>query len=62
MAAIGEAVRGAVARPVREAGGRYNQVSNAIWLAVHATLSGNGSAAENLAALDGRIVRLRRGR
>ena len=31
MAAIGEAVRGAVARPVRESGGRYNQVSNAFW-------------------------------
>lgn len=60
MAAIGEAVRGAVARPVRESGGRYNQVSNAVWLAVHATLSGNGNAAENLAALDGRIGRLRR--
>jgi trehalose/maltose transport system substrate-binding protein len=62
MVAIGEAVRGAVARPVREAGGRYNQISNAVWLAVHATLSGDGSAAENLAALDGRIVRLRRPR
>jgi trehalose/maltose transport system substrate-binding protein len=62
MAAIGEAVRGAVARPVRESGGRYNQVSNAVWLAVHATLSGDGSAAENLAALDGRIARLRRPR
>jgi trehalose/maltose transport system substrate-binding protein len=60
MAAIGEAVRGAVARPVREAGGRYNQVSNAVWLAVHATLSGSGGAAENLAALDGRLARLRR--
>jgi trehalose/maltose transport system substrate-binding protein len=62
MAAIGEAARGAVARPVRESGGRYNQVSNAVWLAVHATLSGSGSAAENLAALDGRISRLRRPR
>jgi trehalose/maltose transport system substrate-binding protein len=62
MVAIGEAVRGAVARPVREAGGRYNQISDAIWLAVHATLSGNGTAAENLAALDGRIARLRRPR
>lgn len=60
MAAIGAAVRGAVARPVREAGGRYNQVSNAVWLAVHATLSGNGTGAENLAALDGRLARLRR--
>jgi len=57
-----QAVRGAVARPVREAGGRYNQDSNAVWLAVHATLSGSGSAAENLAALDGRIGRLRRTR
>jgi trehalose/maltose transport system substrate-binding protein len=60
VAGMGEAVRTAVARPAREAAGRYNRISNAFWLAVHATLSGSGSAAENLAALDARLNRLRR--
>jgi len=52
---------GAIARPARIVGDRYNQVSAIFWNAVHDTLAGRGAAAENLARAARRIERLRRG-
>jgi trehalose/maltose transport system substrate-binding protein len=42
----------AVPRPSAPTKGKYNEVSSKFWSAVHATLSGNGSAADNLAVLE----------
>jgi trehalose/maltose transport system substrate-binding protein len=42
----------AVPRPSAPAGSKYNEVSSKFWSAVHNTLSGNGSAAENLELLE----------
>ncbi len=42
----------AVPRPSAPTLGKYNEVSAKFWSAVHATLSGNGSAAENLEVLE----------
>jgi trehalose/maltose transport system substrate-binding protein len=42
-------------------GAKYNQVSTEFFQAVHATLSGQGSAEENLAALESALDRLSRG-
>ena len=51
----------AVARPSTVAGQRYNQVSTEFYQAVHNTLSGQGTAEENLAALESALDRLSRG-
>ncbi len=53
-------LEGAVARPSDVTGRRYNQVSNAFWTAVHATLAGRGSAERNLDRLASRLQRLSR--
>lgn len=50
----------AVARPSRVTGENYNRVSNEFWNAVHATLSGNGDAASNLADLERSLGRIKR--
>jgi trehalose/maltose transport system substrate-binding protein len=50
----------AVPRPSAPTKANYNQVSQEFWTAVHATLSGNGSAAENLEQLDRNLKRIRR--
>ncbi|MGV8986569.1 MAG: ABC transporter substrate-binding protein [Cypionkella sp.] len=42
----------AVPRPSAPTLGKYNEVSAKFWSAVHDTLSGNGSAADNLAKLE----------
>jgi trehalose/maltose transport system substrate-binding protein len=42
----------AVPRPSAPTLGKYNEVSAKFWTAVHETLSGNGSAADNLAGLE----------
>lgn len=42
----------AVPRPSAPTKGKYNEVSAKFWSAVHDTLSGNGSAAENLELLE----------
>ena len=42
----------AVARPSAPTKVKYNEVSNKFWSAVHETLSGNGSAADNLEVLE----------
>jgi len=51
----------AVARPSGVTGARYNEVSSAFWNAVHATLSGDGDAASNLASLESELIRMSRG-
>jgi trehalose/maltose transport system substrate-binding protein len=49
----------AVPRPSAPAKTKYNEVSSLFWSAVHDTLSGNGSAADNLAALEGKLTELK---
>jgi trehalose/maltose transport system substrate-binding protein len=49
----------AVARPSRGAGIKYNEVSSDFWSAVHDTLAGNGSAADNLEQLEAKLTELK---
>jgi trehalose/maltose transport system substrate-binding protein len=51
----------AVARPSTVAGQKYNQLSTEFYQAVHNTLSGQGTAEENLAELESALDRLSRG-
>jgi trehalose/maltose transport system substrate-binding protein len=51
----------AVARPATVTGAKYNQVSSEFVRAVHNTLSGQGTAEENLAALEKSLDRISRG-
>lgn len=51
----------AVPRPARLAGDKYSRLSAVFWNAVHDTLSGRGSAADNFAAAQRRLERLHRG-
>jgi trehalose/maltose transport system substrate-binding protein len=60
MGELGEVFANTVARPSRTTGNRYNRVSTEFFTAVHATLSGNGDAASNLAALDKQLNGLSR--
>jgi trehalose/maltose transport system substrate-binding protein len=48
-----------VPRPSAPTKLKYNESSNDFWSAVHKTLSGNGSAADNLAALEVELVKLK---
>ena len=50
----------AVPRPSAPTKGNYNEVSQAFWTAVHNSLSGNGSAADNMAELEKQLKRIRR--
>ncbi len=50
----------AVARPSAATKLKYNEVSNIFWTAVHKTLSGEGTAADNLAALEIQLTKLKR--
>ena len=56
-----EILENSVARPSTVVGRRYNQLSSELVRAVHETLTGNGTAAENLAELGHALERLRRG-
>ncbi|KOF22860.1 ABC transporter substrate-binding protein [Ensifer adhaerens] len=47
-----EVLLNAVPRPSASAKVKYNELSSKFWSAVHETLSGNGSAAENLEVLE----------
>jgi trehalose/maltose transport system substrate-binding protein len=58
---FGQVLDAAVARPSTVTGAKYNQVSTEFFQAVHATLSGQGTAEENLAALESALDRLSRG-
>jgi trehalose/maltose transport system substrate-binding protein len=61
FADLGTVLEGAVARPSSLTGSHYPQVSTLFWEAAHRTLSGYGTARENLAWLDDRL-RLLQGR
>ncbi len=49
----------AVPRPSAPTKVKYNEVSNLFWSAVHDTLSGNGSATDNLATLEAKLTELK---
>ena len=49
----------AVPRPSAPTLGKYSEVSSKFFNAVHETLSGNGSAADNLAALEADLTDLK---
>lgn len=49
----------AVPRPARQAGARYNQVSDAIWRATHGALAGEESAGAAMAGLQDELDRIR---
>lgn len=49
----------AVPRPSAPTLGKYNEVSSKFWSAAHDTLSGNGSAADNLAKLEADLTDLK---
>lgn len=51
----------AVPRPSAPTKVKYNEVSNMFWSAVHDTLSGTGTAAENLELLEAKIAELQGG-
>ena len=59
FAELGKILEGAVARPSSRAGQQYAQLSAQLWDAVHATLTGRGSATDNLATLADRLRLLR---
>ena len=54
-----EIVLNAVPRPSAQTKIRYNQVSNEFWTAVHRTMSGEGTAGDNLADLEASLTRLK---
>ncbi len=49
----------AVPRPSAPAKVKYNEVSSLFWSAVHETLAGNGSAADNLEVLEAKLTELK---
>lgn len=49
----------AVPRPSAPTKVKYNEVSSLFWSAVHDTLSGNGSAADNLEVLEAKLTELK---
>ncbi len=51
----------AVPRPSAPTKVKYNEVSSLFWSAVHDTLSGNGTAAENLELLEAKLTELKGG-
>ncbi len=52
-------LEGTTPRPAFVTKRNYNEVSSEFWTAVHNTMSGNGSAADNLAMLEARLTRLK---
>jgi len=48
-----------VPRPSGPTGLKYNEVSSLFWSAVHDTLSGNGTGAENLELLEAKLTELK---
>ncbi|WGT51357.1 ABC transporter substrate-binding protein [Thioclava nitratireducens] len=50
---------GTLARPSAAAKRKYNEASSLFWTAVHNTLSGDGSAEDNLAMLEAKLKRLK---
>ncbi|MCB8837620.1 ABC transporter substrate-binding protein [Aurantimonas sp. VKM B-3413] len=60
VASWGDVVENAVPRPSAATKKQYNEVSKEFWTAVNETLSGRGSAADNLDQLEKRLRRLKR--
>jgi len=58
FATLYPAFENAVARPARQAGARYNQVSDAIWRATHSVLKGEREAGAAMDRLDDEIARI----
>ncbi len=56
----GEVVAAAVARPSAPTLSKYNEVSREIWTAAHQTMSGSGTGASNVEALERSLRRIRR--
>ncbi|HEY9011726.1 MAG TPA: ABC transporter substrate-binding protein [Devosia sp.] len=56
-----EIFQNAVPRPSAPTKVKYNEVSSLFWSAVHDTLSGNGTAAENLELLEAKLTELKGG-
>lgn len=54
-----EIFQNAVPRPSAPTQAKYNEVSSLFWSAVHSTLSGNGTAAENLEGLEADLTDLK---
>jgi trehalose/maltose transport system substrate-binding protein len=54
-----DVVLNAVPRPSAPTQGKYNEVSSDFWTAVHNTLAGQGSAADNLGNLEGQLTQLK---
>jgi trehalose/maltose transport system substrate-binding protein len=61
FASFGDVLKNAVARPSTITGAKYNHVSSEFQRAVHNTLSGQGTAEENLANAERALQRLSRG-
>lgn len=59
MANWKEIFQNAVPRPSAPTKAKYNEVSSLFWSAVHDTLSGNGTAAENLEVLEADLTDLK---
>jgi trehalose/maltose transport system substrate-binding protein len=59
MANWKEIFQNAVPRPSAPTKIKYNEVSSLFWSAVHSTLSGNGTAAENLEGLEADLTDLK---
>lgn len=59
MANWKEIFQNAVPRPSAPTKGKYNEVSSMFWSAVHNTLSGDGTAAENLELLEADLTDLK---
>lgn len=54
-----EVFQNAVPRPSAPTKVKYNEVSSLFWSAVHDTMSGNGTAAENLELLEAKLTELK---
>lgn len=61
MASLLDTFTNAVARPSKPTKAKYPQVSSEFYNAVHSTLSGKGSAADNLKKLEGKLVKMSNG-
>jgi trehalose/maltose transport system substrate-binding protein len=62
MGALYQVFVDAVPRPSNVTGAKYPEVSQAFWNAVHDVISGQASAEDSLARLEGRLNRIKRGR
>ncbi len=54
-----DVVLNAVPRPSAPTKGKYNEVSSDFWTAVHSSMAGDGSTADNLALLEAKLTKLK---